>query len=110
MNNMIDVNKLEVFFGIGKRRVHAVKDVSFTVAPGESFGLVGESGSGKSTVLRVLAGLNPDWKGRISVNGRDLHVKRDRDAKKMIQMVFQDPYGSFPSRWPFMASAMSKTR
>jgi peptide/nickel transport system ATP-binding protein len=94
MTNMIEVSHLDVFFGTGKRQVHAVKDVSFTVAQGESFGLVGESGSGKSTVLRVLAGLNPAWKGKISVNGRDLHVKRDRAAKKMIQMVFQDPYGS----------------
>ena len=91
---MIDVNDLDVYFGDGKRRVHALKKVSFQVAAGESFGLVGESGSGKSTVLRVLAGLNPDWQGRINVNGRALTAKRDREITKLIQMVFQDPYGS----------------
>ena len=89
---MIDVRDLDVFFGDGK--VHALNKVSFKVAKGESFGLVGESGSGKSTVLRVLAGLNPDWQGQISVDGRDLKGKRDRHVNRLIQMVFQDPYGS----------------
>jgi peptide/nickel transport system ATP-binding protein len=94
MNTMIDVQNLEVTFGAGKRQVHALKKVGFQVNKGESFGLVGESGSGKSTVLRVLAGLNPDWKGRITIAGRDFKAKRDRDFYKIIQMVFQDPYGS----------------
>ena len=94
MTNMIEVQDLEVTFGTGKSEVHALKKISFQVERGESFGLVGESGSGKSTVLRVLAGLNPDWKGAISINGRDFRSKRDRDFYKLIQMVFQDPYGS----------------
>jgi peptide/nickel transport system ATP-binding protein len=94
---MIEVQDLDVRFGAGKQQVHALKKISFQVAKGESFGLVGESGSGKSTVLRVMAGLNPNWQGRISVAGRNLagkKGKRDREVNKLIQMVFQDPYGS----------------
>jgi len=91
---MIEVDHLAVTFGTGKQEVPAVKDISFNIAKGESFGLVGESGSGKSTVLRVLAGLVPHWSGRMTIAGRNLAVKRDKDFYKLIQMVFQDPYGS----------------
>ena len=62
---MIDVDALSVRFG----RIEAVNSISFHVARGESFGLVGESGSGKSTVLRALSGLNPNWTGRMSIDG-----------------------------------------
>ncbi len=49
----LEVGQLQVRFG----DFTAVHDLSFSVAPGESFGLVGESGSGKSTVLRAICGL-----------------------------------------------------
>jgi peptide/nickel transport system ATP-binding protein len=45
-------------------------------------------------VLRVLAGLNPAWEGEIAVAGKPLGPERHKDAKRAIQMVFQDPYGS----------------
>jgi peptide/nickel transport system ATP-binding protein len=54
---VIDIRGLDVFFGHGKQAFHAVRDVSFSIDRGQSFGLVGESGSGKTTVLRALAGL-----------------------------------------------------
>ena len=54
---MIRADNLNVVFGHGKKAFHAVRDVSFSVGRGQSFGLVGESGSGKTTVLRALAGL-----------------------------------------------------
>ena len=56
---MLDIQNLSVVYGTGRLRVDAVKDVSFHVEPGASFGLVGESGSGKSTVLRAICGLAP---------------------------------------------------
>ena len=91
---MVEVRDLSVTFHTGRHFVHALNGVSFTMAPGESFGLVGESGSGKTTVLRVLAGLNTNWGGAISLNGKPLTRARDKEMKRAIQMVFQDPYGS----------------
>ncbi|HET7882030.1 MAG TPA: ABC transporter ATP-binding protein [Acetobacteraceae bacterium] len=91
---MIEVDGLSVRFG----RVEAVKALSFGVARGESFGIVGESGSGKSTVLRALSGLNPDWTGRMVIDGQALTPHRSKEFHRQVQMVFQDPYGSLHPR------------
>jgi peptide/nickel transport system ATP-binding protein len=96
---MIAVEKLNLFFGHGPARNHAVKDVGFTVKKGDSFGLVGESGSGKSTVLNCIAGLLNDWTGRIEIDGVRLTQKRDMAFCRKVQMVFQDPYGSLHPRY-----------
>jgi len=98
VTDMIEVEGLNVTFGHGKHRVLAVRDVSFHVAEGESFGLVGESGSGKSTVIRALCGLNPNWSGRMAMAGNRLMARRDKPFYKLVQMVFQDPYGSLHPR------------
>ncbi|MBI3451271.1 MAG: ABC transporter ATP-binding protein [Rhodospirillales bacterium] len=95
---MIAIERLDVTFGDGPARVHAVRDASFHVADGESFGIVGESGSGKSTVLRALSGLNPHWTGTIEIAGAAQGPKRPRAFYKLVQMVFQDPYGSLHPR------------
>ncbi|PZN97970.1 MAG: ABC transporter ATP-binding protein [Hyphomicrobiales bacterium] len=89
-NSAISVEKLNVSFGDS----HVVKDLSFTVAPGESYGIVGESGSGKSTVLRVLSGLNTEWSGSVEIAGQVQPKRRDKAFYRAVQMVFQDPYGS----------------
>ncbi|WP_320041627.1 ABC transporter ATP-binding protein [uncultured Desulfobacter sp.] len=95
---MISVEHLNVFFGHGQARNHAVKDVGFAVEKGESFGLVGESGSGKSTVLNCLSGLLTHWTGYMEINGVRLTKKRDMAFCRKVQMVFQDPYGSLHPR------------
>jgi peptide/nickel transport system ATP-binding protein len=89
-NSAINVDKLNVSFGDS----HVVKDLSFAVEPGESYGIVGESGSGKSTVLRVLAGLNRDWSGEVDILGKRQPKIRDKAFYRAVQMVFQDPFGS----------------
>ena len=86
----LSVDRLNVSFG----ESHIVHDLSFVVSPGESYGLVGESGSGKSTVLRVLAGLNRVWSGKIDMLGKSQPKRRDKAFHRAVQMVFQDPYGS----------------
>jgi peptide/nickel transport system ATP-binding protein len=91
---VIEVENLSVRFV----DVHAVRGVSFAVPQGDAFGLVGESGSGKSTVLRALAGLVPDWAGRIRIAGAEQGTRRTRAFHRRVQMVFQDPYGSLHPR------------
>ncbi|MGH7056819.1 MAG: ABC transporter ATP-binding protein, partial [Acetobacteraceae bacterium] len=91
---MIEVERLRVRFG----ETEAVRGVSFVVPGGGSFGIVGESGSGKSTVLRALSGLNPDWTGRMALDGTPLAARRERAFFRRVQMVFQDPYGSLHPR------------
>ncbi|TDQ83317.1 peptide/nickel transport system ATP-binding protein [Dongia mobilis] len=91
---MISIQDLTVRFGEVRQQVTAVDGVSLDVAAGESFGLVGESGSGKSTILRAVAGLIDNWTGAISVDGRPVTRRRDRAFYRLVQMVFQDPFGS----------------
>lgn len=92
---MIEVEHLTVNFGPST----AVRDVSFAVAQGESFGLVGESGSGKSTILRTMMGLNRDWSGSIKIDGQDTKSTSRKDLARRVQMVFQDPYASLHPRY-----------
>jgi peptide/nickel transport system ATP-binding protein len=94
----LEVSNLNVYFGEGGETLHAVKDVSFKVQQGGSYGLVGESGSGKSTVLRAISGLIDDWDGRICVEGEVLQPKRQKAFYRKMQMVFQDPYASLHPR------------
>ncbi|MBV8912007.1 MAG: ABC transporter ATP-binding protein [Acetobacteraceae bacterium] len=91
---MIQVEGLRISF-TGREVVHGV---SFQVPTGDSFGLVGESGSGKSTILRAMSGLNPDWSGRIAIDGEEMQPRRSREFHRRVQMVFQDPYGSLHPR------------
>jgi peptide/nickel transport system ATP-binding protein len=94
----IEVEALGVAFRQRRRSVMAVRDVSFVVKPGETFGLVGESGSGKSTVLRAIAGLVPLVRGTIRVDGRLAGLRRSKAERRLMQLVFQDPYGSLHPR------------
>jgi peptide/nickel transport system ATP-binding protein len=91
---VIEVLEATVAYGVGSRRLDAVRNVSFCVKAGEIFGLVGESGCGKSTLLRAIAGLLPLAGGRIALAGRVLGTNRTREERRLAQMVFQDPYGS----------------
>ncbi|MBL8702238.1 MAG: ABC transporter ATP-binding protein [Alphaproteobacteria bacterium] len=83
------------------RRVRAVNDVSFDIAPGETLGVVGESGSGKSTLGRLVIRLLERDGGEIRFDGADFGAARGRAlhaSRRMIQMVFQDPYASLNPR------------
>ena len=80
-------------------RFVAVDDVSFEVAPGDSFGIVGESGSGKSTVLRAICGLAPHSAGSVQLTGAaEPSLPGSKTFRRQVQMVFQDPYASLHPR------------
>ncbi len=95
---MLNISNLNIYFGHGSEKNHALKDVSFEIKRGESFGLVGESGSGKSTVLNCISGLLNHWQGTIEVDGEVVSQKRDLAFYRKVQLVFQDPYGSLHPR------------
>jgi len=84
-------------FGGSARVVHAAKGVAFEIRRGETLGIVGESGSGKSTVARCVARLVEPDTAEIRIGDTDfgrLSRRELREARKRVQMVFQDPYGS----------------
>ena len=95
---MIEVNNLSVTFRNGRRPIQAVRSVSFEVGDGETFGIVGESGSGKSTILKAIAGLVKTEAPSLQVNGQVVGSKRSKADRRMMQFVFQDPYGSLHPR------------
>ena len=85
------------------RTVAAVQNVSFEVHRGKTLGIVGESGSGKTTLVRCLMRLIDPDSGSINIDGVDfaaLHRSDLREHRKLIQIVFQDPYGSLNPRRP----------
>jgi peptide/nickel transport system ATP-binding protein len=76
------------------RQVHALREVSFRLPQGQSLGVVGESGSGKTTLAKILAGFIPADAGSARLGDRDLLSLRRKERARILQMVFQDPFGS----------------
>lgn len=105
---LLEVKNLQVHFPLKKNWmgktsswVKAVDDVSFDVKENEVLGLVGESGCGKTTLGRSLLQLIKPTSGKIILNGKELtHLGAAalRAARKDLQIVFQDPYGSLNPR------------
>ena len=103
MKPLLEVQRLTKHFSLGRNQtVHAVDEVSLSIAPREIVGLVGESGSGKSTFGKTLLGLHDKTAGRVAFKGETLpqrYAAKDfqRYARSM-QMIFQDPYSSLNPR------------
>ncbi len=76
----------------------AVSDADFRLAQGRTLGVIGESGSGKSTLALAALGLLPHG-GTLDLAGRHWQGgRRDRDLRRLIQVVFQDPFSSLSPR------------
>ena len=106
---LLSVEHLKLYFPVRKKgglgratdHVHAVDDVSFEVAEGETLGLVGESGCGKTTLSRALVRLADPTGGEIRFRGQPIANAGRRELRPLrreMQMVFQDPFGSLNPR------------
>ena len=101
MNEQIPVLQVEGltkhFPVSGRKVVHAVDDVSFSVLRGKTLGLVGESGCGKSSCARTIIRIYEPTAGKILIDGEDisdLNQKQLLPIRKKMQMIFLDPYAS----------------
>ena len=93
---LLEVKDLKQYFPVSRKyTVKAVDGVSFSIYPGEIYGLVGESGSGKSTIGRAIIRLYDPTAGKIFFEGMDISGRMDRETKERLrgdmQMIFQDP-------------------
>lgn len=97
---MAEVSHLSYTYGCSKGR-QDVKDVSFYVEEGECLGLIGASGSGKSTIGALLAGFMTGYDGKIRLMDMDMADISKQEKHRLyqhVQMIFQDPWQSFPPR------------
>mgnify|MGYP003280651369 CR=1 FL=1 len=102
MTTLLEAEHLtKIFTQKGQDSFKAVDDISFTLKEGETLGIVGESGSGKSTLAKLITRLTDITDGTLKFEGEDITKKKPRQMKKIyqkIQMVFQNPAGSFDPR------------
>jgi len=103
---LLEVESVERSYALPRRsllgpapRLTAVAGATFALHRGESLGLVGESGSGKSTLARAILGLEPVQAGAIRFRGQPVGPGMGPALRTGLQVVFQDPYGSFDPRW-----------
>ena len=114
---MIKLEQVSKTFGSEEAGVHAVRDVTLHIAPGEIFGIIGYSGAGKSTLVRCINLLERPTAGTVTVDGRELTRMPERElrqARKKISMIFQQ-FNLMPSRtveqnvaFPLKGSGLSK--
>jgi simple sugar transport system ATP-binding protein len=84
---LVELREVSKYFG----SVVALKDISFSVEPGEVVALLGDNGAGKSTLIKVLSGVHRPNGGRVLVEGREVRFRSPRDALDLgIATVFQD--------------------
>ncbi len=94
---VVSVKGLHKIYTSGAKQVHALKDAHFVLRAGETLGVVGESGSGKSTLAKTLIRLEEPTEGAVIIKETDFLGLTGDDlvkARKNIQMIFQDPFGS----------------
>lgn len=90
----VRVNNLTKTFDMKAYKVHALKDISFSVNPGEFIGLLGPSGCGKTTLINCMSGLLTPTTGTVSINDVDItHLSQSQIREfrlKKIGMIFQE--------------------
>lgn len=100
-NALVEAKHVKKYFKTPAGLLHAVDDVSFQIAPGETLGVVGESGCGKSTLGRTILRLLEATEGEVLYNGENILNYSKKEMKKVhlnMQMIFQDPFTSLNPR------------
>ena len=91
--NLLEVNSICKTYGEGETAVHALKEVSFSVAKGEFIAVVGESGSGKSTLLNMIGALDTPTSGKVFIDGKEIFTMKDEALtifrRRNIGFIFQ---------------------
>jgi ABC-type oligopeptide transport system ATPase subunit len=104
---LLDVQDLRVDYDVAgaasrrRRTLTVVQGVSFTIAPGETYGLVGESGSGKSTTGKAILRLADISGGTVRYDGQDIATMPKETPlayRRQVQAVYQDPIASLNPR------------
>ena len=96
---MIQLEKICKQYTNHHHTVHAVDNVSFSVAPNERVGIAGGSGSGKSTLLRLIAMLEKPTSGSLRLFGEDVtSIQNHTEIYRSMQMMFQNPLAVIPPR------------
>lgn len=94
MENILEVKKLEKYYGNKGNITRAVNNISFEVEKGEFVGIMGASGSGKTTLLNCVSTIDTVTSGHIFVNGRDVTRMRGNQLNKFrreaLGFIFQD--------------------
>ncbi|TVR30575.1 MAG: ATP-binding cassette domain-containing protein [Spirochaetaceae bacterium] len=101
MENLLEVRNLRKDFQTKKGLLQAVNDISFNVRKGETLGIVGESGCGKSTTGRAVLRLVEPTGGEVRFEGQNIlgySSRKMREARKDMQIIFQDPFASLNPR------------
>tara|TARA_B100000242_G_C43048050_1_gene489307 strand:+ start:1444 stop:3069 length:1626 start_codon:yes stop_codon:yes gene_type:complete len=87
---ILEINKLSFSY----LNNSILKSISFNLYEGEILGLVGESGSGKSTISKCILGINQNYTGEILYNGLNVKSIDNKNFRRNVQLIFQDPYSS----------------
>lgn len=100
---LIQIEHLKKYFPLRNNKkgaaVRAVDDVSLNIYKGETLGLVGESGSGKTTLAKIILGLLPPTESTVYIGGKNMWNKKEqKELRKQIGAVFQDPASSLNPR------------
>jgi ABC-type glutathione transport system ATPase component len=94
MTPILSLRNVSKTFGSGDTVVHAVRNVSLDVVPGECLAVVGESGSGKTTLANIILGVYGQSGGEIWFDGKLLPTRRTLEHRSAIQLVQQNPLSS----------------
>ena len=95
--NILEIRNLKKYFKVGAGQLHAVDDVTLSIARGTTLGVVGESGCGKSTLGRTILRLIEPTAGEIFFDGKNITKvgrRRLKELRRDMQLIFQDPFSS----------------